>query len=119
MFGKTNILEELLDVYRLSVKRHNETVDKNRYVLNKVIDAVKLIGVHELPRVVGDLKLFCKKILKNKFSLSPTRYLCYEPPLVRMNSNRISNTFTYYLQTCTTLVLSEYSYYPMGQEALN
>ena len=41
-------MSQLDDSYRNSVKKHNEEVDKNRHVLNRIIDCIKFCGVHEL-----------------------------------------------------------------------
>ncbi|XP_065650768.1 zinc finger MYM-type protein 1-like [Hydra vulgaris] len=49
MLGKTNILSTIDAGYSLSIKKHNELVDKNRHTLSRVIDCIKFCGVHELP----------------------------------------------------------------------
>ena len=50
MFGSTtNIMSQLDDGYNRSVVRRNEKIAKNRHVLNRVIDALKFLGIHELP----------------------------------------------------------------------
>lgn len=49
LFGRVNVMSQLNESYRVSVCKHNELVDKNRHVLSRVIDAIKFIGVHELP----------------------------------------------------------------------
>ena len=41
-------MSQLDDGYRNSIKKHNEEVDKNRHVLNRIIDCIKFCGVHEL-----------------------------------------------------------------------
>ena len=48
LFGRTNIMEKLDSAYEREIKRHNEEVDKNRYVLNKIITVLKLCGSCEL-----------------------------------------------------------------------
>lgn len=45
MFGKENILSP---IDRISIKKHNELVDKNRHTLLRIIDCIKFCGVHEL-----------------------------------------------------------------------
>lgn len=49
LLGKANIATQLDDSHRLEVKRHNEEVDENRYILSKLIDYVKFCGAFELP----------------------------------------------------------------------
>ncbi|XP_069696985.1 zinc finger MYM-type protein 1-like isoform X1 [Periplaneta americana] len=48
VLGKTDIRKQLNDGYRASVRKHNELVDKNRYILSRIIDAVKFCGEFEL-----------------------------------------------------------------------
>ncbi|XP_069505521.1 zinc finger MYM-type protein 1-like [Ambystoma mexicanum] len=48
MLGSVNIATQLDDAYRRSVMRHNEDVDKNRYILSKLIDCVRFCGAFEL-----------------------------------------------------------------------
>lgn len=48
VLGKTNIRLQLDDGYRVSVRKHNELVDKNRYILSRIIDAIKFCGEFEL-----------------------------------------------------------------------
>ena len=43
------LIESLSTGYSANVKKHNETVDRNRHVLNKIIDCIKFCGVHEIP----------------------------------------------------------------------
>ena len=38
LFGSVNIFTQLNDSYRVSIQRHNELVDKNRHILNRVIN---------------------------------------------------------------------------------
>lgn len=47
MLGNCNIAQ-IDDGYRASVRKHNELVDKNRYILSRIIDAVKFCGEFEL-----------------------------------------------------------------------
>ena len=48
MFGKVNIGVQLDDGYRLSVRRHNQEVDRNRYILSRIIDCINFCGKFEL-----------------------------------------------------------------------
>ena len=48
ILGRQNIAMQLDDCHRLSVRKHNEEVDKNRHVLSKIIDCVKFCGAFEL-----------------------------------------------------------------------
>ncbi|KAJ1157001.1 hypothetical protein NDU88_009717 [Pleurodeles waltl] len=48
LFGKSNIALQLNEAYRMGVIKHNEEVDKNRYILSKLIDCVKFCGAFEL-----------------------------------------------------------------------
>lgn len=48
LFGRVNIATQLDDGYRVSMRRHNEEVDKNRHVLSKIIDCVRFCGAFEL-----------------------------------------------------------------------
>ncbi|XP_069464067.1 zinc finger MYM-type protein 1-like [Ambystoma mexicanum] len=54
MLGSVNIATQLDDAYRRSVMRHNENVDKNRYILSKLIDCVRFCGAFELALRVHD-----------------------------------------------------------------
>ena len=47
-FGKVNIMSQLNEGHALSIIRHNEQVNKNRHVLNKIIDILKFCGSHEI-----------------------------------------------------------------------
>lgn len=49
MLGQTNILACLSSAYAEDIKKHNETVKKNRHVLSKIIDILKLCGNCNLP----------------------------------------------------------------------
>ena len=50
MFGSTmNIMSQLDDANNQSMVRRNEKIAKNRYVINRVVDALKFLGIHELP----------------------------------------------------------------------
>lgn len=48
VLGNVNIRLQLDDGYRVSVRKHNELVDKNRYILSRIIDAIKFCGEFEL-----------------------------------------------------------------------
>ena len=48
-FGTTNVLENIDTGHKLAVQRHNQEVEKNRHILNRIIDCIKFCGVHELP----------------------------------------------------------------------
>ncbi len=46
--GRVNIATQLDDGHRIAIRKHNEEVDKNRYILSKIIDCVKFCGAFEL-----------------------------------------------------------------------
>lgn len=48
LLGKVNIGVQLDTAYQQHIKRHNAQVDRNRYVLSKIIDCVKFCGAFEL-----------------------------------------------------------------------
>ena len=48
LLGRSNIQAQLDSAYRLSIKKHNEQVEKNRHILSRLIDCVKFCGVFEL-----------------------------------------------------------------------
>lgn len=48
MLGKTNITTQLNSAYRQSLIKHNEQVDKNRYILNIIINCLRFCGKLEL-----------------------------------------------------------------------
>uniref|UniRef100_H3BEE8 HAT C-terminal dimerisation domain-containing protein n=1 Tax=Latimeria chalumnae TaxID=7897 RepID=H3BEE8_LATCH len=48
MFGSVNIATQLDESYRVGIRKHNEEVDKNRYILSKLIDRVQFCGAFEL-----------------------------------------------------------------------
>ncbi len=45
---RVNIATQLDDSHRITIRKHNEEVDKNRYILSKIIDCVKFCGAFEL-----------------------------------------------------------------------
>ena len=46
--GQMNIRQQLNSAYRKSVHHFKESVSKNRYILNKIIDCVKFCGNFEI-----------------------------------------------------------------------
>jgi hypothetical protein len=46
--GTVNIAVQLNRAYQESVQRHNEEVEKNLYILSKIIDCIKFCGAFEL-----------------------------------------------------------------------
>ncbi|XP_049956318.1 zinc finger MYM-type protein 1-like isoform X1 [Schistocerca serialis cubense] len=48
VLGKVNISTQLDSVYRESVRKHNEQVDRNRHILSRLIDCIKFCGAFEL-----------------------------------------------------------------------
>jgi hypothetical protein len=88
LFGKSNIVEKLDSVYRRNIQRHNQEVDKNRYVLSKIISVLRLCGSCEIgirgrdetseslkPGVFRSVfQLLCEDdvILKNYYENSPS-----------------------------------------------
>lgn len=48
LLGKVDVRQQLDSAYRQNIKRHNEQVTKNRYVLSKIIDCIKFCGAFEL-----------------------------------------------------------------------
>ncbi|XP_069481109.1 protein zwilch homolog isoform X1 [Ambystoma mexicanum] len=48
MYGRVNIATQLDEGYRVGVRKHNEEVDKNRYILSKLIDCIRFCGAFEL-----------------------------------------------------------------------
>lgn len=48
LLGKVDIRQQLDSAFRLNIKRHNEQVTKNRYVLSKIINCVLFCGAFEL-----------------------------------------------------------------------
>ncbi|GBM68907.1 hypothetical protein AVEN_117474-1 [Araneus ventricosus] len=48
LLGKVDIRQQLDIAFRSNVKRHNEKVAKNRYVLTKIIDCILFCGAFEL-----------------------------------------------------------------------
>ena len=55
MFGSTtNIMSQLNDAHTQSVVRRTEKIARNRHVLNRDIDALKFLEIHELPSREND-----------------------------------------------------------------
>lgn len=48
ILGKINIRTQLNSAYRNDLIKHNNQVDKNRYVLNKIINCIRFCGAFEL-----------------------------------------------------------------------
>ncbi|XP_069078972.1 protein zwilch homolog isoform X1 [Pleurodeles waltl] len=48
MFGRVNIATQLDERYRVEISKHNMNVDKNRYILSKIIDCIRFCGAFEL-----------------------------------------------------------------------
>ena len=48
LLGRANIRSQLDSAYRLSVKKHNEQVERNRHILSRLIDCIKFCGAFEL-----------------------------------------------------------------------
>ncbi|CAH2009428.1 unnamed protein product [Acanthoscelides obtectus] len=48
ILGKLNIRTQLNSAYRNDLIKHNNQVDKNRYVLNKIINCIRFCGAFEL-----------------------------------------------------------------------
>lgn len=46
--------------YKLGIKRHNEQVSKNRNILEKILNCVKICGNYELPLRGHDEKMTSK-----------------------------------------------------------
>jgi len=46
--GRVNIAVRLSRAYQESIEKHNEQVEKNRYILSRIIDCIKFCGVFEL-----------------------------------------------------------------------
>lgn len=49
LLGKVDIRHQIDIGYKIGIQRHNELVDKNRYVLDKILNCIKCCGKHELP----------------------------------------------------------------------
>lgn len=48
MLGKVNIQTQLSSHYQQSIEKHNEKVNKNRYILNLIINCIRFCGAFEL-----------------------------------------------------------------------
>ncbi|KAE9536827.1 hypothetical protein AGLY_006889 [Aphis glycines] len=60
LLGKVDIRQQIDIGYKISIQRHNELVDKNRYVLDKILNCIKCCGKHELPLRGHDEKVSSK-----------------------------------------------------------
>jgi hypothetical protein len=49
LFSSVNILSELNEGYRIPIQSHNEHTDKNKHVLGKVKNCIKICGTQEPP----------------------------------------------------------------------
>lgn len=47
--GTINILDKMNTGYKIGIQRHNGEVDKNRYILDKIVNCIKFCGKHNLP----------------------------------------------------------------------
>jgi len=56
LLGKVDIRHQIDIGYKIGIQRHNELVDKNRYILDKVLNCIKCCGKHELPQRGHDKK---------------------------------------------------------------
>lgn len=48
LLGKSNIMTQLSSAYRQNIISHNKQVDKNRYILNIIINCIRFCGAFEL-----------------------------------------------------------------------
>lgn len=48
LLGKQDIRQQLSNTYRLNIEKHNEQVNQNRYILNKIVNCIKFCGAFEL-----------------------------------------------------------------------
>lgn len=48
MLGQVDIRQQLDEGYRRSIQKHKELVEKNRYILSRIIDCIKFCGFFEL-----------------------------------------------------------------------
>ncbi|XP_018320022.1 uncharacterized protein LOC108733383 isoform X2 [Agrilus planipennis] len=48
VLGKEDIKQQLDGTYRDNIRRHNENVDKNRHILNQIINCITFCGAFEL-----------------------------------------------------------------------
>lgn len=46
--GRVNIAVRLSRAYQESIEKHNQQVERNRYILSRIIDCIKFCGVFEL-----------------------------------------------------------------------
>ena len=55
IFGSTtNIMSQVNDGHNLSMVCRNEKIARNRRVVNRVIDPLKFLGIHDLPLCGND-----------------------------------------------------------------
>ncbi|XP_078506844.1 zinc finger MYM-type protein 1-like [Lissotriton helveticus] len=48
MLGDAPIEQHISNAYRQTIQKHNETVDRNRHILSKIIDCIRFCGAFEL-----------------------------------------------------------------------
>ncbi|XP_078533623.1 zinc finger MYM-type protein 1-like [Lissotriton helveticus] len=48
MLGDAPIEQHISDAYRQTIQKHNQTVDRNRHILSKIIDCIRFCGAFEL-----------------------------------------------------------------------
>uniref|UniRef100_A0A146L068 Zinc finger MYM-type protein 1 n=1 Tax=Lygus hesperus TaxID=30085 RepID=A0A146L068_LYGHE len=48
LLGRSNIAVQLDSARQLAVIKHNEQVDRNRYILSEIIDCIKFCGLYEI-----------------------------------------------------------------------
>lgn len=48
LLGKANIVTQMDTAFQVELKEHNKKVDKNRYLLSRLIDCIKFCGMFEL-----------------------------------------------------------------------
>ena len=49
VLGTINIFDKIDSGYTIRIQRHNEEIDKNRYILEKILNCIKFCGQHNLP----------------------------------------------------------------------
>lgn len=49
VLGTINIFDKIDSGYKIRIQRHNEEIDKNRYILEKILNCIKFCGQHNLP----------------------------------------------------------------------
>jgi hypothetical protein len=49
VLGTINIFDKIDSGYTIWIQRHNEEIDKNRYILETILNCIKFCGQHNLP----------------------------------------------------------------------